>query len=251
MPGIYVMAVLTIGVTALLCIATLNRLTAYNRRYCWLLLAGLPISPIVNRLIKIPVITSLAAWTGLPLKLGPAVPVWFLAAIWLNAPIFEEAIKALPMILPGSRTFLRDDSPFLWAGLALGMGFGLGEAAYLAYGVAQSPAYNGLPWYMFSGFAFERSIVTFAHGFMTGVAVSGLQNGRGKALSGYLTAVGLHALINLGPILLAARLVPATISSMGTIAAILGAFLVFQKQARMARKSSRVAPQEILYFERS
>ena len=126
MPGIYVMAVLTLLGNALLCVATLNHLTQSDRRYYWLLVAGLPLSMIVNRFIKTPVISSIAAWTGIPLRVGLDVPVWFIIAVWLNAPIFEEAIKLLPLILPASRVFLGDASRSLWAGLALGMGFGLG-----------------------------------------------------------------------------------------------------------------------------
>lgn len=250
MPGIYGMAVLTIVVTAILCIATLNHLTGSDRRYYWLVLAGLPLSLIVNRFIKTPVITSLAVWTGTPLKLGPDIPLWFIIAIWFNAPIFEEAIKVLPILLPASRRLIQDASHGMWAGLALGMGFGLGEAGYLAYGVAQSPAYSQLPWHMFTGFASERLIVTFAHGLMTSIAILGLQQGKRKALPGYLTAVGLHALINLGPILLALKLIPVMLSSLVSYAAIIGAFFIFQKQARMAQKLSGNVSEEIVYFER-
>jgi uncharacterized membrane protein YhfC len=250
MPGIYVMAVLTIGLTAILCIATLNHFTRSDHRYFWLVLAGLPLSFIVNQFIKTPAITSLAAWTGIPLRLAPDAPVWFIIAIWLNAPVFEEAIKLLPLSIPASRVFLCDASQALYAGLALGMGFGLGEAAYLAYGIGQSPAYNQLPWHMFRGFASERLIVTFAHGLMTSIAVLGFYGGRRKVLTGYLTAVGLHALINLGPILLVLKFIPATVANLASYAAILLAFLIFQKNERAAKQISGIVPKEIVYFER-
>jgi uncharacterized membrane protein YhfC len=250
MPGIYIIAVLTIVVTVLICVTTLNQLTQSAHRYDWLILAGLPLSLIVNRFIKIPLITSLAAWTSTPLRLGPDMPLWFIILIWLNSPIFEEAIKILPMLLPISRVFLHDPSQSLWAGLALGMGFGLGEAVYLAYGIAQNPAYNQLPWHTFTGFASERLVVTFAHGLMTSITVLGLHYSKRKALFGYLTAVGLHALINLGPVLSALRLIPATVSSMGTYIAILTAFVIFQKNISGAKKISGSAKEEIIYFER-
>lgn len=249
MPGIYTMAVLTIGLTAILSIAALNHLTRSDRHYYWLVLAGLPLSFIVNRFIKTPVITVLAASTGTPLSLSSA-PLWFVLAIWLNAPVFEEAIKVLPVILPASRVFLRDASHALYAGLALGMGFGLGEAAYLAYGIAQSLEYNQLPWQVFTGFASERLIVTFAHGLMTSIIVLGFHQGRTKVLSGYLTAFGLHALINLGPILLALKLLPTIVSGLISYAAILAAFLLFQKNEHIAKKESGIVPQEFVYFER-
>lgn len=250
MPGIYWMAVLTICATAAICKATLDYLTRSDRHYYFLILAGLPLSLIVNRLLKIPLITAVASLTGTPLKLGAATPLWFMAAIWMNAPVFEEAIKAIPMVLPLSRRFLSEPVRALCAGLALGMGFGLGEAAYLAYGIAQSPAYNQIPWYMFTGFASERFIVTFAHGLMTSIAVLGMHYGWRRGLIGYLTAVGFHALINLGPILLALKLIPAMVSSVGTYSAILFAFLLFQRNIRTVRRSNRMEPAEIIYFQR-
>jgi hypothetical protein len=250
MPGIYMMAALTIGLTAILCIATLNHLTGSDHRYDWLMLVGLPLSFLVNRFIKTPIITFLAGWTQTPFRLALDAPLWFILAIWLNTPIFEEAIKVLPIILPASRVFLRDATQALYAGLALGMGFGLGEAAYLANRIAQSPIYGQMPWYLFTGFAFERLIVTFAHGWMTSIAVLGMFGGRKKALPRYLTAVGLHALINLGPILLALKLIPATVASLASYAAILLAFLIFQKEEHTAKQRSGIAPKEIVYFER-
>lgn len=250
MPGVYVMAVITIVLTAVLCIAFLNYLTHTNRRYYWLLLVGLPSSFIVNHWVKTPLITALATWAGIPLKLSLEMPLWFISAILLNAPIFEEAIKLLPIVLPASRKLMDDVPGSLWTGLALGMSFGLGEAAFIAYGVAQSPTYNSLPWYVFTGYAFERLAVTFAHGFMTAIAAHGFYKGGRNILIGYLSAVGLHALINLGPILLALKLTSVSVSSMGSYAAILATFLLFQRHARTAKKASGQEPGEVVYFER-
>jgi hypothetical protein len=250
MPGIYAMAIITIILTAIVGITFLNYLTHSDRRYLGLLLLGLPFSFIVNHWIKTPVITSLADWANIPLKLGPGMPLWFVVLILLNAPIFEEAIKMFPIMLPASRKFLNDASGFLWMGLALGLSFGLGEAAYIAYGVAQSPAYNSLPWYVFTGYASERLIVTFGHGFLTSIAAYGFYKGKWNAFIGYFSAVGLHALINLGPILLALKLIPVAVSSFGSYTVILAAFILFQKYARTAKKISGKESQEIVYFER-
>jgi uncharacterized membrane protein YhfC len=249
MPGIYVMAGLTVIVTGLLCITALNQWMHSSNRTVWLMVAGLPLSLIVNRFIKTPTITSIAAWTGVPLQLRPDVPLWFIGLIWLNAPVFEEAIKILPVILLTRHRFLHEASQALFTGLALGMGFGLGEAAYLAYGIAQNPAYNQLPWYMFTGFASERLIVTFAHGLMTSTAVLGLHYGKRNALLGYMTAVGLHAMINLGPILLALKLIPSTIASVESYLAILVAFMIFQNSRRRIITMNGVAQKEVVYFE--
>lgn len=250
MPGVYIMAVITIFLTALLCIAFLNYLTHSNRRYYWLLLVDLPSSFIVNHWVKIPLITAFATWVGIPLKLSLEMPFWFIAAILWNAPIFEEAIKLLPIALPTSQKLMNDAQGSLWTGLALGMSFGLGEAAYIAYGIAQSPEYNALPWYMFTGYALERLAVTFGHGFLTSIAAYGLYKGGRNILIGYLSAVGLHALINLGPILLALKLTPVAVSSAGSYAVILAAFLLFQRHVRTAKRASGQETGEIVYFER-
>lgn len=250
MPGIYGMAVLTILVTAILVIITLHSLSHGDRRFFWLVIAGLPLSLLVNRLIKTPFLTGIASLTNLPLQLNTETQLWFIILIWLNAPIFEEAIKALPLLFPGRHIFLTDGTKALLAGLALGLGFGIGEAAFIAYGVAQTPDFNSLPWYMFTGYAIERLIVTFAHGFMTSLTVLGFQQGRSRALSGYASAVGLHALINLGPILLALKLVSMPVSVMGSYAAILTAFIIFQRNLRRQRRLNGSEPAEILYFQR-
>ncbi len=250
MPGIYVMAGLTILVTGLLCMTALNSWTQPGYRFVWLILAGLPLSFIVNRFIKTPIIVNVATWTNIPLNINADVPLWFIGLIWLNAPIFEEVIKILPAVLLVRQIFPGGASQVLMSGLALGMGFGLGEAAYVAYGIAQNPAYQQLPWYMFTGFASERLIITFAHGFMTSLVVLGIYYGKRNLLLGFLTAVGLHALINLGPIFLALKLIPSTISSIASYLAILVAFIIFQNEKRKSETTNSSIPQkETIYFE--
>jgi hypothetical protein len=250
MYGIYVIAGLTILVTAILGITALNHLTKSDRRYYWLVIAGLPLSFIANKLIKIPFLVGLGNMTGIPLQLGAGMPVWFVIVIWLTAPVVEEAVKVLPMLPGPSHGYLREAPSALWAGLALGIGFGLGEAAYLAYGLAQNPEFNQLPWYLFTGFAIERLIVTFGQGFLTSNPTLGMHFGWRKFLLGYLLAVGLHALINLGPILLALKLVPASIAGVGSYLVILGAFLIFQKNSRNAGKKFGKTTKDVVYFDR-
>jgi uncharacterized membrane protein YhfC len=103
---------------------------------------------------------------------------------------------------------------------------------------------------MFAGFASERLIVTFAHGLMTSVVALGFYGGKRKLLLGYSRAVGLHALINLGPVLFALKFIPAAISSLGSYTAILLAFFLFQREARTAKQMSGSLANEVIYFER-
>ncbi len=158
----------------------------------------------------------------------------------------------MPLVFPASHVFLVSRRQALSAGLALGLGFGIGEAAYLAYGMALSPAYAGYAWYLFTGFMTERIFVSFGHGFMTSLAVQELHLGGRKAVLGYLGAVGLHALLNLGAMLMGLKLLPASLSSLMTYAVLTLALLVFQKNLRAGRKTSHDPDQdtEITYFER-
>jgi hypothetical protein len=91
-----------------------------NRRYLWLLLPGLLSSFIVNPWVKTPVISAIAAWAGIPLRIGLDGSIWFAALSLFNPHIFEEAIKLLPAAVPATRKMRNDASGALWAGLAQG-----------------------------------------------------------------------------------------------------------------------------------
>lgn len=116
MSGIYVMAGMTIVVTGLLGFATLYQWKQPSNHFAWIIVAGLPLSFIVNRFVKTPIVVSIASWTGVPLQLHPGVPLWFIGLIWLNAPIFEEAIKVFTVILVVRRFSMRRVKHY-WLGL--------------------------------------------------------------------------------------------------------------------------------------
>ena len=61
--------------------------------------------------------------------------------------------------------------------------------------------------------------------------------------------MGIHALINLGPVLLALKFVPVTVASLGSYLVIAAAFVIFQNTAQKARHTDGNAPNEIVYFE--
>ena len=103
---------------------------------------------------------------------------------------------------------------------------------------------------MFMGFATDRLIVSFGHGMLSAIAVLGLHRSGYKSIGGYLAAVGLHALLNLGPILSALKLIPAMVASAASYAVILGAFAIVQHQARQTEKTSLATSGEITYLSR-
>ncbi len=252
MAGIVPIALLTILFVYGLCTATLNTFSGQKNRYAWLLILGLPLSFAINRLVKIPLLTWIAHTAGIPLSANLHTPVWFLLVILFNSPVWEEAIKAIPLLLPGLRKFLREPGDALWAGMALGMSFGLGEILYLAYGLAVSPQFNSLPWYAFTGFAAERLMMTFGHGLMTAQAAAGWQKRGWHNVFGYLVAVGLHALINLGALLAGLKLFDPQIGSLLSYAGIVAAFFLFQRQLRSIRQrgEERSIQNERVFFNR-
>jgi hypothetical protein len=184
--------------------------------------------------------------------MGPASPLWFILFVWLVSPVCEEAIKLAPLLFPRIRAYLATPVDALWAGFVLGFSFGLGEAAYLAWSIAQSPTYAGMPWYLFSGYASERLIVCFGHGMLTAFITAGLQRSLGSAIRGYLTAVALHALLNVGPLLLALGLVSMAVVQLPLILALILLVFLFERLRRTVMQDP-TAPdlaQEVVYFTR-
>ena len=226
-PGIYVMAIVTLVASVALWGGLVHRLAGRQGRYLWLLLPGLPLSAIANLGIKGPLARLVAGAAGITPTSDQRLPVWFLAFLFLLAPLFEEALKALPLVVPGIRAMARHRSAAFWSGIALGVSFGLGEAAYIAYGVAQSPQYARYPWYAFTGFFLERTLTCLAHGVFTAVMVMGLQRERSRAWIGYLLAVGLHALLNVGAALLQFRILAPEWAQLYTFAAFIAVILLF------------------------
>jgi hypothetical protein len=202
MTGILIMAAITLPLAGLACAGLLAWGTHDLRRYAWLALITLPFSALVNLLIKGPMVSQIGQSAGIPTEAVPGeIPIWFILILLLAAPILEEWAKALPFLLPPVGRFLDGPKAALWAGVALGMGFGLGEVVYLGYTIAVTPQFFGYPWFEFGGFAYERILYAVAQGLLTGILALGLQRGRINALWAYLGAVGLHAAASTGALL--------------------------------------------------
>jgi len=63
------------------------------------------------------------------------------------------------------------------------------------------PALAGYPLWAYAGFLGERLMATFGHGILSAVLLTGARAGARGAAAGYLAAVGLHGLTNLGALL--------------------------------------------------
>jgi hypothetical protein len=218
MPGITLMALIILSVTALACVGLLDLGTRRPWRYAGLILVGLPMSFLVNTFLKGPLIQTIGIAAKIPLVMEVGVtPLWFLLLLWLSAPIFEEWIKVVPFIIPPIGAFLEDAHSALWAGMALGMGFGLGEGIHITLQTVYSPDYVNVAWYLFYGFALERFFSAMINGMLAAVVAVGLQKGRRQGILGYLAAVGLHTLVGIGPILVYVGLVPPLVSIMALV----------------------------------
>lgn len=246
------LAVITLIASAGLWGGLIYACSGRDRRYLWWLLPGLPLSAFVNLLVKKPLIVLVGEAASIPPGLGLATPVWFIIFLWLVPPVTEEAVKVAPLLWPSARRTIKSRTAALWTGAALGVSFGLGEAVWIAYGIAQSPQYAGYPWYAFTGYLGERLVVCFCHGVMTALVVTGLQQGQGRAWVGYLAAVGLHALLNTGAVLAQLGVISTAVAGLILMPPVLIMFVIFESSRRRAAgdPESQAAAAEVIYFRR-
>lgn len=198
--GIYIAALIVTGASVALWGGLLYWLSKGKWKYLALLLIALPFSVIVNLFIKAPVLNLVLSSAAVSSQLSVATPWWLILFVLFLSPITEEAIKLSPLLAKQLRRIINRTSA-LWIGMMLGVGFGIGEIWYLAWQYSMVPGFAGYPFYYFGGFIGERLIVVSLHGVMTAVAVVGFLKGKKGLLVGYVIAVLLHALTNVGAVL--------------------------------------------------
>jgi uncharacterized membrane protein len=249
---IYIMAAITLALSATLWGGLLYALSGRNRKLLWLLLPGLPLSAFANLVVKRPLVLWLGEIGQVEPGQGLATPLWFILALSLVSPVTEEAIKVLPLLLPAVRRQVDSLGSAVWVGLALGISFGLGEAAYLAYNVAQAPEYAEVPWYAFTGYLSERLVVSLVHGLLTMLVVVGLWRGGWRTLGGYLVAVLMHLVVNLGAILYQLDVIPAGAAGLSLLVALIVLAIIFERFRRQTAAEGEDGEQaeEVVYFER-
>lgn len=227
MPTILPMALLTIAMSLALWGGMLWAYSGRTWRYVGFIAYGLPLSALVNLLVKAPIGEWVGSTAGIEPGLGLDTPLWFLLFLFMLSPVFEELIKVLPAALPPVRRAIASPDDAFWIGLALGIGFGVGEAAYLAWQIAASGIYEQYPWYAFGGFLGERLFVVFIHGFMTMLFLWLIA--RRKPLLGFLAAMASHALVNSGAMLYQLGLVPAWASTITLVALLIFGVFLFER----------------------
>jgi RsiW-degrading membrane proteinase PrsW (M82 family) len=250
MPQIYIMAAITLATSLMLWGGLTYLFTGRQRRYFWLLILGLPLSAVVNLIIKPQAIAAIGQATHVQAGLGLAAPIWFLAFKVLVTPLVEEPVKALPLLLRPAWKLVTNQASALWVGFILGVSFGLGEAAFIAYAVAQNDAYNSLPWYAFTGFLNERIMTCFAHGVLTAVLVLGLQRRGRYLLFGTLTAIGLHLFLNTPTVMYQFQWISYEVYNFSIVIPLIGLAVIFERMRRATRGlRDDQSSKEIVYWQ--
>lgn len=235
MPGIYVMTAITLAAGGGFAVVVLR---AIGRPVpLWLLAVPLPLSAAVNLLVKRPILLALAANAGVD-AIGPGSPLWLAVTAWLLAPLTEEGIKLLALIVPSVRRHVVDGESALLVGAAIGFGFGLGEAAYVGYALGLRADLAALPAYAFFPFLGERVAAIFIHGALTSIVAVGLWRGRRALVAAYGVAVALHAAANAGPMLAQLGQVSSETASALLLPAAVLIAAIFERQRREVRTAS-------------
>lgn len=251
MPQIYIMAAITQVVALALWGGLIYLFTGRQKRYFWLLVLGLPLSAIANIILKPQALIIVGRAGHVQPGLGLAAPIWFLAIKVLIAPMVEEPIKVLPLLLRPARKMVTSRASALWVGFVLGISFGLGEAAFIAYAVAQIPDYASLPWYAYTGYLNERLMTCFAHGVLTAALVIGMQRGGRFTLYGFLTALGLHLFLNAPVVMYQFQWISFELYNFSLLIPFIGLAVIFERMRRATREPREVEDgKEIVYLQR-
>ena len=251
MHPIYIMAVITLVASLALWGGLIYLFTGHQKHYFWLLLLGLPLSAIANLVLKRQAIVLVGQTFHVPPGIGLASPAWFLAFMVLITPVVEEPIKVLPLLLKPAWKMITSRTSALWVGFALGVSFGLGEAAFIAYGVAQNSTYASLPWYAFTGFLNERIMACFAHGVFTAVLLTGMQRGGRFLWYGLLAALGLHLLLNAPAVMYQFQWISNELYGILILIPLIILAVIFERMRRAARQpKDDQSGNEIVYWQR-
>jgi hypothetical protein len=227
--GVIPMAVVTVVTAAALWGGFLHAIGLRGARaLLLLLLVPLPLSALINILVKRPLILGLVGPDSATIDLS-AQPAWTLAVLLFVAPFTEEAVKLIPLAIPAIARLARAERGAARVGFGLGIGFGIGEALYLAFRVSADQRYTDTPWYAFTGYLIERLTACFIHGALTAIVVTRLNRPWPAPLLGYAVAVALHAAANGGPLLYQAHVISAEVAWVLVMPVILVLGVIFER----------------------
>lgn len=173
--GIYVAAALTSLLALLIIGGVILVLTPRNE---WRFIFG-----VATLHLPMPAI----AW-GLPSAVYATLGIFY-------APLIEEPSKLWWLLVPAfARRLPTENAPR--TGMAIGLGFGIGEAWFVASAISSDPGIIDVPWYQFwllQGYMVERFMTCIFHGVFTAAA---LRTIRLAPVRSILFAMTLHFISN-------------------------------------------------------
>lgn len=190
-PNIFWASVITTAVSILLW-GSYVFLRKKNKRASWLwilFLLELPASYLALEYVRLPLDSWIRSFIDTK-NLYIFITLWY-------APVTEELVKLWPLLIPFLLAKIKPEYA-VRAGMALGLGFGVGEIWMLAHKLSGTPAIAGYEWWQLNGFIGERLIVTLIHAGMTAWAVVWIT--RKRPFKGIAGAMVMHFFLNL-PIL--------------------------------------------------
>jgi hypothetical protein len=250
-PQIYIMASITLVVSLAFWGGLIYLFTMRQKHYFWLLVLGLPLSAIANLILKRQAVVLVGQAFHVPPGLGLALPAWFLAFGVLVTPLVEEPIKVLPLLLRPAWKVVTNQTSALWVGFVLGVSFGLGEALFLAYAIAQNPAYASLPWYAYTGYFNERLIACFVHGVLTAMLVIGIKRGGWYILYGLFSAMSLHLSLDAPVVMYQFKWISMEVYNLSFLVPLIMLAVIFERMRRAAHdRKDDLSGNEVVYWQR-
>jgi hypothetical protein len=162
----------------------------------WCFALQLPMSALAFIALRGPLDALVRAALGADHPLYPWVAL-------LYAPLTEEPAKLLPLLLPFvARGVTRANVGRV--ARALGVGFGVGEALFVAHLVLKDPRVAPLPWPAFIPFMRERFQVALVHALLVALSLRGMTAVPRRRYAWVAAAMAAHLALNL-PVLLARR----------------------------------------------
>jgi hypothetical protein len=194
-PDIFIAA----AITSVLSITIIGGLLFYrapkDERIFLLLLITimLPMNALAYYFLRIPIDSLLSTIIGRDNQIYHFLRIFY-------APLTEEPAKLWPLLVPLIYKHINTNN-IVRVAIAIGLGFGIGEAWNVAVLLSKSHAIAGYPWYMFTGYINERLLVCIGHAAFVASALHFIIN-RKSVLIGISLGMFLH-LIGNSPIYLA------------------------------------------------
>lgn len=196
-PDIYIAAAITSALSLSVIGGLLFSRAPKQDRSCLgiLLLVMLPMNALAFYSVRMPLDGLLSSVLGKQNAVNDLIRT-------LYAPITEEPAKLWPLLIPLFYHRMKS-VPVHRLALAIGLGFGVGEAWTVAGLFSQSPETAKYPWYLFGGYMTERMMVCVMHAAFT-VSALVLMLKHNQIVLGLLACILLHFLGNF-PVFLAGK----------------------------------------------